>query len=261
MSSQMVRLSTHEVWTLLDDVDPVGVVVGALMHDVPPTPPAEDCEVAADALRAVRTAALTAVAARHLAASRVVTAAVLGSGPLAELQLSVLARRVPGITHVAVCAGPGTRTGSRIRDQLDLAGIGLSVTDHVPDAVRGANVVHVLDPAMAAVRLAPLAKGAVIVNGTGRPLSADVDQIYVDHADALPTRYRMAAGASPRRADPNCPRPVEATLADVVTGTHPGRTRADDVLLVELVGTDEVNGALADRFCRSAVRRGIGART
>jgi ornithine cyclodeaminase/alanine dehydrogenase-like protein (mu-crystallin family) len=261
MSGQIVRLSPDEVWNLLDEVDPVRVVLDELAHGVRVIPPAaQGCVLSAGNLRAVRTAALAALAARHLTASRVVTAAVLGWDLAAELQLSVLVRCVPDITHVAVCADPGTTTGPRIRDQLDLAGIGLSVTDQLPDAIRGANLVHVLDPALAARRLTPLAKGAVIVNGAGATLSADVDQVYVDRSDRLPSRYRMATGdaVAPRRAGPNRPHPVEATLGDVVGGTHPGRTRVDDVLLIELLGADALSGALADQFHRAAVRRGVG---
>ncbi len=304
MSSRTVHLNTDELWTALDDVDPVGVLLDELVTgavtdpgsrrsirlasadcDTPPAiGRAEDlavledqdtgarCLLPAAVLRDVRTAALVALAARHLVASRVVTAAVLGWSDAAALRLAAILRSVPDTTHVAVCAPGGTKICARIRDQLDLAGIGLSVTEHASDAVRGANLVHLLDPDLGRHRLGPLAKGAVVVNGSGRVMAddvtADVDQIYVDHAALLPDtagRYVLPARPGPdvgvastrRPGDPNRPQRIEADLVQVVTGTHPGRIRPDDVLLVELLSANVLNVELADQLCHAATRGGI----
>ena len=283
MSSQTVRLSSDELWTALDDIDPVGVLLDEL-RTVPAQLPrmAEDlavrthpvtgarCLLPSACLRDIRTAALAALAARHLVASRVVTAAVLGWGAGAALRLAVLVRCVPDITHVAVCPGAGVDIGPRTRDQLDLAGIGLSVVTRLSEAVRGANLVDVLDPELCGGRLGPLANGAVVVNSVGGALPdsvvAGVDQIFVDDRGLLPAgrRYVLAGDRGTvrtrRRGDRDRPWRIEADLTQVAAGTHPGRARLDDVLLVDLLGTDVGSAVLADRLLRSAARRGLGAR-
>jgi hypothetical protein len=66
-----------------------------------------------------------------------------------------------------------------------------------------------------------------------------------------------AASASIRRGDPNRPRRIEADLVRVATGTHPGRIRPDDILLVELLSANVLSAELADRLCHAAIPGGI----
>jgi hypothetical protein len=271
MSRQTVRLSSDELWTALEDVDLIEVVVDEVAQGgvaesewrrLLRSAPAElrlagevavledrstgtRCLLPAAGLRDIRTAAVAALAARRLRSSRVTTLAVLGGSESTELQLTVLARFLPGLTHVAI--GGRAEVGGRLRDQLELAGIGLSVTDRVSGAVRGANLVHVLDADLLVGRPGDLAKGAVVVNAAGRALRAGamagIDQVYVD-----------------RRCAPSPSCRIEADLTQLVTGSHPGRAHLDDIVLVALLSTDALSPAVAESLYRSAVRRDLGLR-
>jgi hypothetical protein len=190
-------------------------------------------------LKAVRSAALAAAAARVFVSPRVVTVSVLGSGLAARLSITALATHVPGVSHVAV-HGPHGVPGT-LADQLHGAGIGLTVTECGAEAVFGANLVVLAGPQPRANWQLPT--GAVVVNATGRamPLDAPVDQVFVDDRRLLP-------GDAPRAAD----------LGQVLAGTHPGRETHDDVLLVDLLGVDTGGVWLTHQLYQAALRHGLG---
>lgn len=288
MDVPMLRLGTDDLCTAIAGIDPVPVLAAELMAvggNAAAAPGArwgeplgafavlEDtttggrCALPAAALRAYRSAALTALAARHLLAPGVVTASVIGSGLAARLQMMVIARHVPDVSHIAACAAsvdrdPPVWTG--MADQLDHAGIELTVTDHVDEAVFGANLVAITGCDADLVRVDHLSKGAVVVNATGRDLPDHLvdgaNQVYVDDSarmDSAAHRHfaRTAAegSSSVRRHDG-----IEADLGAVLTGEHPGRTRADHVLLVELLGPNALDLALACLVHRAALVLGLG---
>ncbi|HEV2784099.1 MAG TPA: hypothetical protein VGX25_32325 [Actinophytocola sp.] len=237
----------------------------------------ERCLLPADGLRASRTATLGALAARQMLTPTVVTATVLGTSPAAQLQLAVIARHVPDVSHIAVCPTPGGGfpLEPRVVDQVDLAGIGLSVTSGMAEAVFGANLVIIADGGPWPLIPGQLPRGAVVVNATGQDLPVElvngVDEIYVDDAKALEAnrhRYfirshlssRIGVGA-PTRTTGGRRRPhIEAPLGEVLTGGHPGRTHLDDTLLVELLSTDTLDAQLACELHRAALERGLGVR-
>lgn len=166
----------------------------------------------ATGLRAVRSAALTAVAARLFLSPNVVTVSVLGSGSAAWLHVAALARHVPGVSHIAVPALDDPPTD--LAAELEHAGIGLTVTERGADAAFGANLVVLADryPADAGWDTGQLACGAVVVNASGHPppqdLHAQADEVFVDDR-GLPCRSGR----------------VTADLGQVLAGTHSGRVK------------------------------------
>ncbi|MFL6123575.1 hypothetical protein [Actinophytocola sp.] len=195
--------------------------------------------ISAESLKAVRGAALTAAAARAFVSPRVVTVSVLGSGLAARLSITALATHVPGVSHVAV-HGP-TRVPGALAEQLDGAGIGLTVAECGADAVFGANLVVLAGPQPRAGWRPPT--GAVVINATGRSVLLDppVDQVFVDDRRLLP-------GGAPPAAD----------LGQVLAGTHPGRETNDDVLLVDLLGVASGGVWLTHQLYQAALRHGLG---
>lgn len=196
----------------------------------------------ASGLAAIRGAALTAAAARMFVAPQVVTVSVLGSGLAARLQISALAAHVPGVSHVAVHAPDGHgRVPAALAEQLDGAGIGLTVTECGADAVFGANLVVLAGPQSGSDWQLP--HGAVVVNATGQAVPDGVlaDQLYVDDRRLI-TR--------------NCP--LVADLGQVLAGRHPGRTAVDDVLLIDLLGVDTGGVWLTHQLYQAALRHGLG---
>lgn len=312
MSGTVLRLSPDEFCDVLDEINPVEVLVAELigralggatwdphrtgdwtLHEegaraggggelavlVDPVAGVK-CLLPSRELRAVRGAALTALAACQLLTPGVVTVTVLGSGVAARLQLAVITRHVPDVSHIAVCTAGGRGEWPvtiRLVDQLVLAGIGLTVTHRVDEAVFGANLVVVAGDGHADVRYRQLPKGTVLVNATGRDLPHElvdaVDQVYVDDLRLLDGnlhRYfvRMhTREQEPRRGAPHrhtCwprHRRIESDLVQVFTGKHAGRTSFDDILLVELLGADVLDAPLAYQVYQAAVALGLGTRT
>jgi ornithine cyclodeaminase/alanine dehydrogenase-like protein (mu-crystallin family) len=236
------------------------------------------CVVPAQSLRSSQAAILAAVAAREMLAPGGVTMAMLGPVGDTQSQLSVVARHVPDISHVALC-GAGTDAADvepKVADQLELSGIGLSVVPTVAEAVFGANFVIITNHAaaqdLAELRAGRLARGALLVNATGEDLPADlvdqVDEIYVDELgllDCYPDRRVVATHlAEPNARSATARRGTEpriaGDLAQWLTGRHSGRRRPSDIVLVELLGVHELNADLAYRIYEVATHAGLGVR-
>ncbi|MCT2587648.1 hypothetical protein [Actinophytocola gossypii] len=272
MNNDLRQLNTDELVSAWTAIDPVRVLAVGLVERSAEREPAgrfhsyartadavlfEDlragrrCVLPAEALIACHTAALATVAARTLVAPGVVTAAVLGSGPVLPLLLTLLTRHVPGLSHVAVCPAGGP-LGPDVLDQLDEAGIGWSFTDVPAEAALGATLVVALAADLARQVPGPPTAGALLVYVAGSDLADDVadsvSQFYVDDA----------ALVDPARRNGRRQRRVEADLGRVLRGDHPGRTHVDDVLLVELLGAHRLDGWLAGELHRAALVRGLG---
>lgn len=308
MTETILQLRSHEVWSALEVVDPVATVAESLIDrtvgraghghrnpgqliswsgtgrngselvllDHPEA--AAPCVVPAQSLRSSHAAALIAIAARELLVSGGVTMAMLGPADDAQPQLSVVARQVPDISHVALCgATMGTKeVAPKLADQLQLSGIELSVVPTVEEAVFGANLVvatshlaHRQD--LTELRIGLLARGTLLINATGHDLPDDlvdqVDQVYVDDLGLLEDhldRHVVASHLSMPNADAAAvhraagPR-IAGDLAQLLTGRLPGR-RGSDVVLVDLLGVHELNADLAYRIYEFATRTGLGVR-
>jgi ornithine cyclodeaminase/alanine dehydrogenase-like protein (mu-crystallin family) len=307
MTGAVLRLRAYEVWSALEVIDPVAVLAEDLIgrsidrSGHPRKAPGRlvpwagagrsgselvqldhpeatlSCVASAHSLRTSLAASLAAMAARKLLAPGGVTVAMLGSAEATQPQLSVIARHVPDISHVALWLDGGKRrVEPKLVDQLELSGIGLSVVPTLADAVFGANLVVATNqnPAgqeLSTLRLGQLAHDAVLVNATGKDLPArlvdQVDEVFVDDFGLLGDhRERRVVAAHLGEPTPRSgvghgtgPR-ITADLAQLLTGQHPGRTRSDGVALIELLGVHELNAELAYRVYEGAMRTGLGVR-
>ncbi len=297
MSDRILRLSSNELWRLLELVDPVELVAARLGGTaggdeagrfIAASAPAGDhvvfedpatavrCLLPASALRGLRTAAVVALAARALLFPSLVTVAVFGSDPATQLQLALIARYVPGVSFVAVWPDDGQPLDERVLDLLDRTDISLLTVGDAGEAMFGASLLvgFGLDR-LPARRPAP---GALLVNATGRDLPVNLentaDGIYVDDLGLLgDNRHRRFVRVHNDRADRDSEAhwrtegwhrnqsrsQVRADLGQVLTGASPGRTTIDEVLLVELLGLRDLDVTLACRFQRAALQDGAGA--
>jgi len=165
MKGDPLGLDVGEVWQAVEEFDPVAAIAEEVTHGgsaaqrISPWPTPESnlvvmedsatgarCVVPADAVRAVGMAARCAFVARHLLDRTVLTVGVVGSGLTAQFTLGVIAQRVPGVSHVALCSGGAGTIEPRVVDLLDLAGIGFTVVDRPDVCARGANLVVALGP-------------------------------------------------------------------------------------------------------------------
>lgn len=242
------------------------------------------CAMPAVALRTLHTAALAAIATRELLTLGGVTVAVLGTWYAAQTQLTVLARHVTDIVHVAVRITDKSGTPElepRLVDQLDLVGIGLSVTSDLADTLFGANLVvaasdGALDDSDGHPLIGNLVRGTVLVNASGHDLPTalldQADQIFVDditlltehtHRHFVDRHFANAAattagqpGSSWLGADR---RPAITTdLGMLLAGTRVGRQQQDDILAVELLSTGDPDVHLATTIAAAARDNGLG---
>lgn len=202
---------------------------------------------------------------------------MLGASRATYSQLAVIARQVPDISHVAVCVAEPARTSLPVRltEQLELSGIRLSRESTVADTVFGANLVVTADDGslrqdLSGMRAGQLARGAVLINTTGRDLPDDlveqVDERYVDDFSRLAAnkhRYFVSAhlAAPADRSDVGYTGPlIAADLGQLLAGRRPARQHADNLVLVELLGAQTLNVRLARQIQLAAVRAGLGSR-
>ncbi|WP_432839317.1 hypothetical protein [Dactylosporangium sp. CA-092794] len=290
------RLGLDDVHRALDAIDPVGLVVAELTgrglvvpgpvlqvetnHPEPHVVTRETHSsirvlLSADALRAVRCASLTVIAAQLLVPPGAATVCVLGSGLRAELMMRMLARYVLGISHIAVCAvdGPtGAIVTQRVIDELELSGIGLAITSRVDEATFGANLVGIATTgSLTDLESRHISKAAVLVNCGGRPVPPSV----VDHAllvcvgdralrEQHAHRYEAAQVQpnSARRRRVRYPRPVPTDFADLFQDGRTGPTiSALGVVVVDVLDPDQVSAALTYEMTSVARRLGLGTAT
>ena len=90
----------------------------------------------------------------------------------------------------------------------------------------------------------------------------DWDLVAADDRRIVGRMYRSGQVTGPEgqhvAATPSSGRRVDATLAQVVAGEHPGRARAEDVVLSNPFGMGILDVALAAAVHDVAVRDGLG---
>jgi ornithine cyclodeaminase/alanine dehydrogenase-like protein (mu-crystallin family) len=242
-------------------------------------------------LSALRTSAYTALSVRLLGPPEVETVAVIGCGALAAGHVRLLAGPLAGARFKLFDQSP-----ERCADLVDaLAADGVAAdcrpVGSAEDTVRGSDVVITTTTTTTGyIPFAWLKPGALIAHVSLDDVLPDVvheaDLVVVDdwplvRSDdrrLLGRMYRAGSiaghdgdtfagdaapqttgrGGSDRSASGAHPRRVDASLAQVITGVHPGRTRPDQVVLSNPFGMGILDVALADAVAKAAERGGLG---
>ncbi|HEY3765117.1 MAG TPA: hypothetical protein VGL44_08155 [Gaiellales bacterium] len=212
---------------------------------------------------AMRTGAVTGVAVRHLADPAAEVACLLGAGVLAHTQLDALRVVLPRLREVRVF-DPALERCARFCERSRAAtGLDVRQAASARAAVRGAAVIvpatMAVEPTFAAEWVDPGAT-VVLVSSLDGPLDLQsvTDLLVVDdweHESTHPGRYAerlVAAGLVP--ADGS----AAVELADVVCGSHAGRTAAAQRIVVTPVGLAMDDVAAAWLVLQGARRRGLG---
>jgi ornithine cyclodeaminase/alanine dehydrogenase-like protein (mu-crystallin family) len=201
---------------------------------------------------------LTRVAAQALLRPGAARAVVLGCGAAADLQLATIARHLPSIRQIHVCpveAEHGCPIEQRALDEIDLAGVRLTVTTDPAEVLATADLVVVACPAATWPHGTRPHAGVLVVNTTNQDLPDElvgaVDELYVDDAELVAEVDRHFVRRGVAGQDP-------VDLNRVLAGDHPGRTEPDHVVLVELLSADRLDVVLARQLHRAAVERGLG---
>ena len=205
-------------------------------------------------ITATRTAAGSALSARLLAREDARVLAICGTGVQARTHARAVSRARP-IEEI--------RIAGRDRAKVDAlaAEVGGKSAESFEDAVRGADIVcattHSPEPV---IRRAWLAPGAHVTSVGINPDGSELEDaavgdasVFVESRDAVLAPF--PAGANDLRGlDPA--RLTE--LGEVLNGTRPGRTSAEQVTVYKSVGVGVMDAAAAALVLGAAAERGAG---
>ena len=189
-----------------------------------------------------RTAAASAVAARHLARPGSAVLGLIGAGRLAVEHVAYVCSVLP-IERVVVWSRSGT-TLAGFRAGVAAEGLPVTVAGSPQDVVAAADVVCTLTPSRE-----PLVRGAWFrpgqhINAVGappRPDHREIDGVGMARATVVVDDHLISIGKSGDSVlalaeGAITPADLETELGQVITGRRPGRTADDQITLYNSVG-------------------------
>ena len=213
----------------------------------------------------LRTAAAGAVAARYLARTEATTAAVVGTGLQARLQLEALTLVRP-IERALVWGRDPDKAQECARDCAERLGITVEAADDVVTAARAADIVVTTTPAREAVLPAAALQPGVHVTamGSDAPDKNELDPTIAVRADLFvcdrqaqcatigELRSAIAAGSVPAGAQ-------VPELGAIAADDHAGRQSDQQITVADLTGTGVQDTAIAALALDLATERGFGS--
>ena len=212
----------------------------------------------------VRTAAASAVAARALARPDARTAAVLGAGVQARLQLEALTLVRP-IEAAFVWARDPARAEACALEMRERLGFPVTARQSLADAIAEADIVVTttpsVEPLLRAAMLCPgqhvtaMGSDAEHKNELAPDVIAHADLFVCDRRSQSATlgelHHALAAGAV--SADTRFPE-----LGEILTGQANGRAGPDQITVCDLTGTGVQDTAIATLARQRAAAAGVG---
>ncbi|HTN98718.1 MAG TPA: cyclodeaminase [Nordella sp.] len=213
----------------------------------------------------IRTAAAGAIAAKYLAPKKVETAAVLGTGAQARLQI-IAAHQVRSFKKVLVWGRDRARAEACAEDIAAALKVEAETVKDAGDAVAEAQLVVTATSARKPILRAEwLHKGLhITAMGADQVGKNEIDPRTVALADLyVCDRISQAATLGELRAARaaalmNGAEPPE--LGAIVAGTHPGRSSETAITICDLTGTGAQDTAIASYAYEAAQKLGIGAK-
>jgi alanine dehydrogenase len=212
-----------------------------------------------------RTAAVSAVSARHLARADASTLAILGSGVQARSHLEAL-REVRRLRDVRVWSPTRANRERFVDDMQPDAGVPLRAAHTAEEAVRGADlIVLATSSATPVVELSWIAPGSHIMSvGATRPDQREMDpaavaraRLFVDSRQgALAESGDIVMGMAEGRFATDH---IAGELGDLVLGRVVGRQSADQITIFKSLGIAVEDVLTADLVYRRALDRGVGS--
>lgn len=213
-------------------------------------------------LHALRTAAPSGVATRHLARADASRVGVLGSGRHARGQLAAVAS-VRALTQVDVYSPHPERRVAFARETADTLGVPVVPHSEPEPVVRAADILVV-----ATTTTEPIVRGEWLAPGVHvnsiAPCELDVDTVLRARL-FMSSTIGITAGARPwppiselLQSGGIRPEQLEAELCAVVAGQIPGRSTAEDVTVFIAEGLPSWDVAIAVWAEDAARRAGLG---
>jgi alanine dehydrogenase len=213
-------------------------------------------------LTRMRTAAVTAVAARYLARPEATCVLLVGAGSQAQSQVEAL-RCVRPIRSAAVWSiDSGLATD--LVASLRAAGTDATVASNQRQAARNAAIIVTVTPSTEQLlSLEDVAPGTFIAAlGADAPHKQELDPALVARSRLVVDVVGQCAAAGELHhaieAGLMCESDVYSELGAIVAGTRPGRTSADELIVFDSTGTALQDAAVARLAWTRALHAGVG---
>lgn len=211
----------------------------------------------------IRTAAAGAVAAKYLAPKKVETAAVLGTGAQARLQV-IAAHQVRPFSQVLVWGRDRGRAEACAADIARALKIRTQAVTDAGQAVREAQLVVTTTSARKPILRAEWLHAGLHITAMGSDQVGknEIDPRALMLADLYCCdRATQAAALGELRAAHSAGLMVSAAppeLGSIVAGLHPGRSSESAITLCDLTGTGAQDTAIASHAYAAAQKAGVG---
>ena len=224
-----------------------------------------DVVVVANYLGMMRTGAAGGVAAKWLARPDAKVAGIFGSGWQAQSQLEALAavRKLERVKAWSRNAEKLAKFCEKMRAKLSIEVVPAASPD---DAVRGSDVVVTITTSATPVFSGESLGKGVHINAAGSNslLRQEIDEATLRKCDVVvvdsrPTALKEAGDLLPALEKGRLHGGALTELGEVIAGTRPGRTSAEQTTLFESQGMAIQDLILASELARLARERGLGA--
>jgi ornithine cyclodeaminase len=218
----------------------------------------------ASAVTAIRTAAVSGVAARLLSREDASDLAIVGAGVQARTHLEAMAA-VRRVRRVRVASRRVERARAFAAEMAPRYAFPIEATENPEDAVRGADLIVTAtssaEPVLVREWISPGAHLNVV--GASLPTRREVDgatvaaaRLFVDRRESAINEagdYRLALEEGAIGPDH-----IRAELGEVLLGSAPGRTSGDEITLFKSLGLAVEDLASASHVYRRAQESGVG---
>ncbi len=218
----------------------------------------------ASAITRIRTAAVSAVATRLLAQPEARELAIIGSGVQARSHLEALACVRP--LHRVRVSSRNLENAKRFAEEMAQSyPFPIVAVGSVEEAVRGADLIVTATTAAEPVLRREWISPGVHINavGTFAPTTREVDSATVADAALFVDRREAAMREAgdyliPLREGAIGPEHIRAEIGEVLTGSLPGRTSAQEITLFKSLGLAVEDLAAAEYLYRRAREGEVG---
>jgi ornithine cyclodeaminase len=221
----------------------------------------------AASISALRTAAVSTLAALHLQPDVPQVLGVIGAGPIARAHILLMLEHLR-VERVLVCDLVDDRARALVRELRHLCAIDVEDLADPKAVVRSADIVVTATTTTTAyVGFDWLKRGAVAVNVSLDDLDEETylraDRLYVDDWDLVVADTQRLLGKLARAGKVAAPghdgrRPVDGTLGQLITGACPGRDDDGQIVVVNPFGMAICDLAIASRVHEVALLREYG---
>ena len=215
-------------------------------------------------ITAIRTACASAMATKGLANPNAPVAGILGAGVQARAHIQALCR-VKKLQRIKIYSPLGI-SAERVRQELESeVGVDIEVVSSAEDTVRGADLVVTVTTAKEPVLELEWLKPGAHINAVGshRPDLREIDgttlarsKVVVDSREAVMAECGDILLAIKEKAITE--NSIHAEIGEVLAGTKPGRTSADEITLYKSVGIAIQDVAAAHLIYHKALEKKIG---